>query len=104
MWERGEAECSRQGKGTRKILHADMLQRLEGRLYKGRWVRRRPERMGREGMGWPRSHFTGTFCFVKTALMLSGEDLWRTREELRDHADLYEVGQSGKKETDKSQV
>ena len=104
MWERGEAECSRQGKGTRKILHADMLQRLEGCLYKGRWVRRRPERMGREGTGLPRSHFMGTFCFVKTALMLSGEDLWRTREELRDHADLYEVGQSGKKETDKSQV
>ena len=49
MWERGEAECSRQRKEHRNILHVDMLLRLEGGLCNGRWVRRRPEMMGREG-------------------------------------------------------
>ena len=71
MWERGEAECSRQRKEHRKILHVDMLPRLEGGLCNGRWVRRRPEMMGREGTGWPRSSIMGSVCFAKIALMLS---------------------------------
>lgn len=88
MLEAGETNAGR--------LHGGMLQRVEGGCN-GRWVRRKPDRMGQKGRAGngeslknlKQSSTVGGLCFVKTALMLSGEDIWRGKRQTQKTMQIW---------------
>lgn len=63
----------------------------------GRWVRRKPDRMGQKGRAGngeslknlKQSNTVGGLCFVKTALMLSGEDIWRGKRQTQKTMQIW---------------